>query len=106
MKKYLLLSLIVLLLQGCSTLGVLSAINPFEDGGTEVNANAQIGAENTQQVVGNQETITAHSIVQQEIQDIPPWVMLLLILGWLLPSPSEIFLGFLYFIDRVLGRKR
>jgi len=25
------------------------------------------------------------------IQDIPPWVMLLLILGWLLPSPSEIY---------------
>ena len=106
MKKYLLLSLLVLLLQGCSAFDMLSAVSPFGSDGTEVNANAQIGAENTQQVVGNQETITAHSIVQQEIQDIPPWVMLLLILGWLLPSPSEIFHGLLYFIDRLLGRKK
>lgn len=78
--------------------------NPF-GGGTDVNANAQIGAENTQQIVGNQETITAQSVVQQEIQDIPPWVMLLLILGWLLPSPKEILSGTLYTIDRILGRK-
>lgn len=95
----------LLLLQGCSALDVLSAVNPFSSG-TEVNANAQIGAENTQQVVGVQETITAQSVVQQEIQDIPPWVMLLLILGWLLPSPNEIFHGLLYFIDRLLGRKK
>jgi hypothetical protein len=106
MKKYLLIVLVSLLLQGCSALDFLSAVNPLGSDGTEVNANAQIGAENTQQVVGNQETITAHSVVQQEIQDIPPWVMLLLILGWLLPSPNEIFHGLLYFMDRLLGRKR
>lgn len=82
--------------------------NPFDSGGTDVNANAQIGAENTQQIVGNQEeqTINAQSVVQQQIQDIPPWVMLLLILGWLLPSPNEILQGILYSIDRILGRKR
>lgn len=100
--KYILL-VCVLLLQGCSVTDFLP--NPF-GGGTDVNANAQIGAENTQQLVGKQETITAESVVQQQIQDIPPWVMLLLILGWLLPSPNEIFHGLLYFIDRLLGRKK
>lgn len=96
----------VLLLTGCSALDIMSAVSPFSSSGTEVNANAQVGAENTQQIVGSQETITAQSVVQQQIQDIPPWVMLLLILGWLLPSPNEIFHGLLYFIDRLLGRKK
>lgn len=27
---------------------------------------------------------------QVTIQEVPPWVVLLLILGWLLPSPNEI----------------
>ena len=100
--KYLLL-VGVLFLTGCSALDFIP--NPF-DGGTDVNTNAQVGAENTQQIVANQETITAQSVVQQEIQDIPPWVMILLILGWLLPSPQEIFKGLLYFIDRLLGRTK
>ena len=99
--KYILL--LTLTLTGCSAMDFLP--NPF-DSGTDVNANAQVGAENTQQVVGNQETINAQSVVQQQIQDIPVWVMLLLILGWLLPSPNEIFHGLLYFIDRLLGRKK
>ena len=103
--KYFLL-LLPLLLTGCSALGLIGSVIP--DGGTDVNANAQIGAENTQQVVGQQNSseINAQSVVQNTIQDIPPWVMLLLILGWLLPSPQEIFSGLLYAIDRVLGRTK
>ena len=101
--KYILL-LLPLFLTGCSALGLMGSIIP--DGGTDVNANAQIGAENTQQVVGmqNSSEINAESVVQNTIQDIPPWVMILLILGWLLPSPQEIFSGLLYAIDRILGR--
>ena len=103
--KYILL-LLPLLLTGCSALGLISSVVP--DGGTDVNANAQIGAENTQQVVGQQNSseINAESVVQNTIQDIPPWVMLLLILGWLLPSPQEIFSGMLYAIDRIAGRTK
>jgi len=102
--KYLLL-VGVLFLTGCSALDFIP--NPF-DGGTDVNTNAQVGAENTQQIVANQstESINAQSVVQNTIQDIPPWVMILLILGWLLPSPQEIFKGLLYFIDRLLGRTK
>ncbi len=33
-------------------------------------------------------------------QDIPPWVILLLILGWLLPSPSEMGRGLASLIRR------
>jgi len=103
--KYILL-LLPLLLTGCSALGLISSVIP--DGGTDVNANAQIGAENTQQLVGQQNSseINAQSVVQNTIQDVPPWVMLLLILGWLLPSPQEIFSGLLYAIDRILGRTK
>lgn len=103
MKKLITSLFFSLFLTGCT---LTSLLNPF--GGSGVNANAQVGAENTQQIVANQstETITATSVVQQSIQDIPPWVMILLILGWLLPSPQEIFHGLLYTIDRLLGRKK
>jgi hypothetical protein len=99
MIKALLLSV---LLTGCSALGML------KPGGPTVNANAQVGAENTQQVVANQESteISAESVIQNEIQDIPPWVMLLLILGWILPSPKEIWLGFLKTILVLLGKRK
>jgi len=99
MIKVLLLSV---LLTGCSALGML------KPGGPTVNANAQVGAENTQQVVASQETteISAQSVIQNEIQDIPPWVMLLLILGWILPSPAEIWRGFINTILILFGRKK
>ena len=102
MIKVLLLSV---LLTGCSTLGML---NPLGGGGPTVNSNAQIGKENTQQVVASQENteISAASVVQNEIQDIPPWVMLLLILGWILPSPKEIWVGFLRTILVLLGKRK
>lgn len=102
MIKVILLSV---LLTGCSTLGML---NPLSGGGPTVNSNAQIGKENTQQVVASQENteISAASVVQNEIQDIPPWVMLLLILGWILPSPKEIWVGFLRTILVLLGKRK
>ena len=37
--------------------------------------------------------------------NIPPWVMLLLILGWLLPTPTEMVRGFMNFILTLFGRK-
>lgn len=67
------------------------------------NVNAQVGREVTQQVVGNQtrtdvggdQTVTTNKVSTGEVekvvvQEVPPWVVLLLILGWLLPSPNEI----------------
>jgi hypothetical protein len=41
----------IILLQGCTALGLVKAVMPGNSG-TDVNANAQVGKENTQQVVG------------------------------------------------------
>jgi len=45
--------------------------------------------------VGDSSTIGAESITggvnTTYVEDIPPWVVMLLILGWLLPSHTEIY---------------
>ena len=66
-------------------------------------SNAQLGKENTQQVVANQtKTEAGRDVVQQSspvvaenikevtIQQTPMWMLVLLVLGWLMPSPNEI----------------
>lgn len=79
---------------------------PFFGGGSgpTVNSNALVGKENTQQVVAQQTTQEAgrdivtqtKEVEAQSVDDItikntniPAWVLLLLILGWLLPTPSQ-----------------
>ena len=112
---------VCLLLSGCglSSLGLLGG-----GGGPTVNSNAQIGKENRQSVMSVEQTeeITAgRDVVQTEIvkevetgtvenlditnTNIPPWVILLLILGWLLPTPTEISRSIMDFILRLFGRK-
>ena len=94
----------MLSLTGCSKL----PLNLLTGGGLpSVAANTQIGKENSQAVVSQttrteikadsgstvkQTTskISADSISKVTIQETPLWMVLLLILGWLLPSPSEI----------------
>lgn len=90
---------LVLLLAGCGG-GPLSLLT---GGGPNVAANVQAGKENTQQAVVNQERVEAgRDVVQQtnpvvanevkevNIQQTPIWMIVLLVLGWLLPSPNEI----------------
>ena len=104
----------------CSMLG---AMIPGIGGGTNVAANTQVGKENNQTgvVVGDaikndlsavqelgklhqaETTIEAHG--ETTIQNIPPWVLLLLILGWLLPSPKEIWDGIWNSPKKVRGKK-
>jgi hypothetical protein len=89
----------VLFLSACGG-GPLSLLT---GGGPNVAANVQAGKENTQQVVANQtRTEAGRDVVQQSspvvadniqevtIQQTPLWMLILLILGWLLPSPNEI----------------
>lgn len=94
-----------LTLTGCglSTLGLFGG-----GGGPTVNSNAQIGKENKQAVVTYEEEESNNAgrdIIKTEVikevetdrvekltisnQNIPPWVILLLVLGWLLPTPTE-----------------
>jgi len=106
--------ILVLFLSGCglSTLGLLGG-----SGGPTVNSNAQIGAENRQSAVSIEETTSVgRDIVTKEIetgmveklniQNIPPWVMILLLLGWLLPTPTEMGRGILNFVLLLFGRSK
>lgn len=90
---------LVLFLSACGG-GPLSFLT---GGGPNVAANVQAGKENTQQVVANQvKTEAGRDVVQQSspvvaenikevtIQQTPMWMLVLLVLGWLMPSPNEI----------------
>ena len=102
--KTLLFMLITVTLSGC----MLSSLIP--GGGTNVAANTQIGKENNQTGVqvgdvkenkmGDVQSIgkmsqaeTAIDAANVTINSLPPWVLLLIILGWILPSPMEIYRG-------------
>lgn len=101
----------VLLLAGC-----LNPMSLLGGGGPNVAANVQAGAENNQtgaQVGDITKAETVYSGVAPSgsvgslnisNQDIPVWVILLLILGWVLPSPREIWIGLLKTLT--LGRYR
>jgi len=101
---------LLLFLAGCSAGGALSLLT---GGGPNVAANTQLG-QNNEQVLGlrnsdeqsigdaNNSNITqtadktqvkSDSVERVNITNIPPWVLLLLVLGWLLPSPAEIGRG-------------
>lgn len=83
-------------------------------GGPNVAANVQAGAENNQTGAQVGDIIKAETVnsgvspsgsvgsFNISNQDIPMWVILLLILGWVLPSPQEIWRGLLRTIT--LGR--
>ena len=93
-------------------------LNPLDlltgGGGPNVAANVQAGAENNQTGAQVGDIIKADTVnsgvapsgpvdkLTVMNQDIPMWVILLLILGWVLPSPQEIWRGFLKTIT--LGR--
>ena len=94
---------LALFLSGCGLTSLLPT------GGTNVAANTQIGKENKQAVVTfeQEETTSAgRDIITTEVlkeveagpvdtlkinnTNIPPWVLLVLLLGWLLPTPTQI----------------
>ena len=114
-----------LFLSGCG-LSTLSGLMSGGGGsGTNVNSNAQIGKENRQTGVSFEEetnTNAGRDIITKveenplrmgavedlliKNQNIPPWVMLLIILGWLLPTPTEIFRSVRDFFLDLFGRRR
>ena len=107
--------ILVLFLSGCG----LSTLLPLGgSGGPTVNSNAQIGAENRQAVMSVEQNTTAgRDVIKKEVEtgtvenldiintNIPPWDILLLILGWLLPTPTEMIRGITDFVLRLFGRK-
>lgn len=106
----------MLFLSSCSGLNPLSFL---AGGGPNVAANTQIGRENSQAVVSQttrtevkagdnadiktvSSEVSADSVGNVTVNQVPPWVILLLILGWLLPSPNEIA----RWITNLLKRKK
>jgi hypothetical protein len=97
---------LAVVLTGCGALplGMLG-------GGPNVAANVQAGKENTQQVVANQERTEAgrdiitetkqveaasvESVTINNVRDIPIWIWIALVVGWVLPSPQEMARGFI-----------
>ena len=94
---------LTLLLSSCGLTSLLPT------GGTNVAANTQIGKENKQAVVTYEEeetTSAGRDIITTEVlkeveagpvdtlkinnTNIPPWVLLVLLLGWVLPTPTQI----------------
>jgi len=113
--------ILTLFLSGC---GLSTLMSLGGSGGPTVNSNAQIGKENRQSVMSveqSEEVSAGRDVIQTEIikevetgsvgsldiinTNIPPWVVLLLILGWLLPTPTEIGRGIMNFILTLFGRK-
>ena len=105
---------LTLFLSGC---GLSTLMSLGGSGGPTVNSNAQIGAENRQSAVSIEETTSVgRDIITKEIetgmvgklniQNIPPWVMILLLLGWLLPTPTEMGRGMLNFVLLLFGRSK
>ena len=96
------------MLSGCSGLGFLKTAASVVGGSTPgVSANVQAGAENKQAVVSSdkkttiranngasvdssQSQVKAGSVSKVTINQTPLWIVLLLIIGWVLPSPNEI----------------
>jgi hypothetical protein len=96
-----------LTLTGCGT----SPLSLLAGGGTNVAANTQVGKQNNQtlgastvQELGTQ-TVTSEKVNNSQVQtnrvnaaevqtvvvnEVPVWIILLLLLGWVLPSPGEI----------------
>jgi hypothetical protein len=92
--------MLIMLLASCSglPLGMLG-------GGTNVAANTQIGRENRQTAVSMEPsvlTLLAEMLITERSgelgllraltvnnQDIPPWVLLVALIGWLLPTPTQ-----------------
>ena len=103
-----------------------SSLNPLgflTGGGTNVAANTQIGKTNTQtvgttkvqesrteftdttverfeQTQDQENTVKTDSVQNLTINEIPVWIILLLILGWLLPTPTQIGQGIISLFRR------
>ena len=126
MARTLILLTILLTLPTCGKLplGILGG-----GSGTNVAANVQAGKTNTQtlgttkvqesrtefkdttveryeQTQDQENTVKTDSVQNLTVNEIPAWVILLLILGWLLPTPTEIARSFTDFVLRLFGRKR
>ena len=105
-KQILLVSILSLSVSSCSITDIIP--NPFKSSGG-INANAQIGKENTQALNSNKEELTLKDITSDKVivnkadkfasvqceeitveERTPFWVWLLVIVGWVIDTPQTI----------------
>ena len=109
-NRIIIMTILTLSLSSCSQLPSMLA-GATLGGGTNVAANTQVGKENTQNYGLNSSLrpqLRLEAPVDTVIQDtsttknteIDPLMLILLILGWLAPSPHEIFRGVLKLFRR------
>jgi len=116
--RLLLLLLVLTSIASCGT----SPLNLLTGRGTNVAANTQVGKTNTQTLGTTNNTeqrlefdtadrvfqstdnnrVKTETVESVTVNEVPPWVILLLVLGWLLPSPNEIGRG----IRSLFSRKK
>lgn len=91
--KYIILSL---LLVACSPLDLVKPMLSGSSGPSlEVDTTVGDKEESVVGQVGSSTEIASESITgginTTNVQDIPPWVLLVLVLGWMLPSPTVLY---------------
>ncbi len=98
--RNLVLVLFLFLLTGCETMNPIGIAKGIfqEDKGLEVETELVVGDKAVRQdvQVGNrQDSKQSAMTIYNKINNTDPVLLLLLIIGWLLPSPVEIWRGFL-----------
>jgi hypothetical protein len=94
--KYISVIVLSMLLAACSP---MDFIKPMLSGGSgpslEVDTTVGDKEESIVGQVGDTRVVTAESLTggvhTTTIHDTPPWVLLLAVLGWMMPRPSEIY---------------
>ena len=105
-NRILITTILLLTISSCSQIPAF-----LSGGGTNVAANTQVGKENTQNVGLNSSLrpqLRVEAPVETVVQDtsttknttIDPLMLILLVLGWLAPSPSEMGRGVLKLFRR------
>jgi hypothetical protein len=86
---------ITITLFACSPLDLIKGVAGGSGPSLEVDTTIGDKEESVVGRVGDTSEIAAESITgginTTNIQDIPPWVLLLLIVGWVLPSPTSMY---------------
>ena len=103
--KTTLIATLILLTSACSSftpMGLATKLIGAPSGGLEVEANIGSTVEKEESLValkGEETTIKAERIEgginKTTIQEVPMEFMVLMLLGWMLPSPGEMWRGFL-----------
>lgn len=97
--------ILVLLLQGCGTLGAAGTVASLAGGGgPSLDVDATLGDKTQTVDVGKKNTQEAESIVNN-VQEIDPLLLMVAVLGWLLPGPGEIWRGLTNLLPWVRRKK-